>query len=401
MLRTVSFIQAVIFTCFIIIVLNVSAQAESLILKNGGRLEGTILNPAGKNPPEVYQFKTHSGIRLDISSDQVDYTVYAGGAYEQYDKKVRSMADSVDGHLAMALWCKNNKLSSLEDRHYRRVLELEPENETARKALGYQKRNGVWTTKDEVMQAEGMVKYNGKWMLPQEKELIEKRNAGKQSSNQWRKKVNQWQSELYGKKHAQAESGLRSIQDPNAVDALAQALSTDKRDKARLMYISILGDLGTPEAMRVLGQCAMNDPVEEIRLSCLDELKKHHAQAAVDYFCIELKSKANVRVNRAAELIGEIGDMNAVPPLIAALTTKHKYIIAAGPGMSASQGTDGAAGMTMGGGPKTVYKIHQNEPVLTALNKITGQNLGFDKSAWTVWFSKNKQGGTESNLRRQ
>ncbi len=396
------FIYAIIVLLFTgYIANNQICQADTLVLNNGGRLEGTILNPAGTQAPETYQFKTTSGIKLEISANQVNYVVSPGGANELYDKKVQLMADSVEGHLAMATWCQLNKLPSLEDRHYRRVLELDTNNAVARKALGYIQRDGVWTTRDEMMTDQGMVKYEGRWIYSQEKDLIEKRKENKQSSNVWKKQINQWQSELFGRKTAQAEAGLRSIKDPNAVPALATVLFSDKRDSARLLYISILGALGTPDAMRVLGQCAMNDPVEEVRLSCLDELKKHQATAAVDYFATELKSKINPRVNRAGELIGEIGDLNAVPQLIPYLTTKHKYKISGGPGMSASQGNDGAAGMVMGGGDKIVEKLHQNQSVLDALRKITKQDFGFDKSAWTVWYSKNKQGGTETNLRRQ
>lgn len=374
---------------------------ETLVLKQGGRVEGTILNPAGAQEPETYRIRTRTGIEMEISSDQVEYVVHPGGAYEQYDKKVKLMADSVEGNLTMANWCKSNNLSSLADRHYRRILELEPDNKEARRELGYIWHEGAWTTPDEAYTAMGMVKYKGRWIYPQEKEILENRKSNQQAQNQWRKQVIQWRDDLFGKKHEQALAGLMGITDPDAVPALGQVLSSDRRAEARLIYIKALGKLGTPDAMKVLGQSAMNDPLEEVRLSCLDQLKQHQAQAAVDYFSVELKSKNNARVNRAGELIGEIGDMNAVPALIAALVTQHKYTIAGGPGMSASQGTDGVSGLTMGGGPKTILKTQPNLSVLNALQKITNQNFGYDKAAWTRWYSRNKQGGVESNLRRK
>lgn len=374
---------------------------ETLVLKHGGRIEGTILNPAGAQAPETYQIRTRTGIEMEISSEQVDYVVYPGGAYEQYDKKVKQMADSVEGNMTMAKWCKANSLSSLANRHYRRILELDPDNKEAREALGYKWHEGAWATRDEAFTAMGMIKYKGKWVYPQEKEIQENRKLNQQTQILWKKQVIQWQSELLGKKHDQAYSGLMSIKDPDAVPALAQVLSNDRRAEARLIYIKALGQLGTPEAMKVLGQCAMNDPLEEVRLSCLDQLKEHQAQAAVDYFSIELKSKNNGRVNRAGELIGEIGDMNAVPALIDALTTQHKYIVGGGPNMSASQGTDGVSGLTMGSNARTILKTQANPEVLNALQKITNQNFGYNKAAWTNWYSRNKQGGVESNLRRK
>ena len=377
-----------------------TGRGETVVLKNGGRVEGSILNPAGSKEVESYLIRTRTGIELEISADQVDYVVYPGDKYEQYDKKVKLMADSVEGNLTMANWCKANQLPSLANRHYRRILELEPDNKEARKELGYVWHEGAWTTPDDAYAAMGMVKYKGRWIYPQEKEILENRKSNQQAQNQWKKQVIQWQSELFGKKHEQAFSGLMGIKDPDAVPALGQVLGSDRRAEARLIYIKALGNLGTPDAMKVLGQSAMNDPLEEVRLSCLDQLKQHQAQAAVDYFSIELKSKNNARVNRAGELIGEIGDLNAVPALIGALITQHKYTIAGGPGMSASQGNDGVSGLTMGGGPKTILKTQPNPAVLNALQKITNQNFGYDKAAWTKWYSRNKQGGVESNLRR-
>ena len=207
-------------------------SGETLVLKNGGRVEGTILNPAGTQEPETYQIRARTGIELEISSDQVEYVVHPGGAYEQYDKKVKLMADSVEGNITMANWCKTNNLSSLADRHYRRILELDPDNKEARRELGYIWHEGAWTTPDAAQTAMGMVKYKGRWITPQERNILESRKSNQQAQNQWRKQIIQWRDELFGKKHEQALLGLMGITDPDAVPALGQVLSSDRRAEA-------------------------------------------------------------------------------------------------------------------------------------------------------------------------
>lgn len=377
-----------------------SAFADVIALQSGGRIEGTVLNSAGSKP-ENYRIKTVQGIVLDLPSSEVEY-ISSGPQSEEYEQKSKNMPDTVVNHLEMAQWCEDNNMKSLADRHYRRVVELDIDNTVARRKLGYIKRNGAWTTKQQAMEDQGRVEYKGEWITPQEKELKEKSKKSFVNNAQWTKKINQWRNNLGGRKNQEAIDGLRSIQDPAAIPALAAVLKTDiKNDWARLLYIEILGSLGTPSAMEVLGQTAMNDPVEEVRLSCVDELKKHQAQAAVDYFVKELSSKDNNRVNRAGELIAEFGNMNSVPSLIQALSTKHKYVKKAGPGMSVANGNDGTSGMAMGGKDQIFNVMRPNPKVLDALVRITGQNFQYDKNAWHEWYSKTSQKASNVDLRRQ
>lgn len=399
--KTVISITTIIFICLTVwLDLSSALRADVVVLRSGGRIEGQTLNPAGKTP-DIYKIKTVQGIDLELPSTEVDYISYPGAPSEAYDQLVQKMPDTVEAHLKMVKWCTDNKINSLASRHYRRIIELDPDNSQARKALGYVKRNGAWTTKQETMESQGLVNHNGKWITPQEKELELRNKKAYVDNAQWTKKVVQWQNNLNGRKNQEAVDGFRSIRDPAAIPALAQVLQTDKRDEARLLYIQILSDLGTPAAMEVLGRTAMNDPIEEVRLTCVDELKKYQAQAAVDYFVKELTSKDNNRVNRAGELIAELGDMNSVPALIQALRTKHKFIKKAGPGMSVSNGNDGSSGMSMGGKDQIFYSVLPNAKVLEALSRITGQNFGYDQRAWHSWYGKTSQKTSNVDLRRQ
>ena len=59
--------------------------------------------------------------------------------------------------------------------HLERIIELQPDHEQARSVLGYQRKDGKWITRDELMVKRGYVKGPRGWELPQEVKLREER----------------------------------------------------------------------------------------------------------------------------------------------------------------------------------------------------------------------------------
>ena len=95
-------------------------------------------------------------------------------------------------------------------------------------------------------------------------------------------------------------------------------------------------------------------------------------------------------VNRAAEALGQIGNRDAVGPLINAVVTKHKTKVAGG---NSNQHAytftpSGGGGMSFGSAPpKVITQEVENPAVLAALAKISGANFGFDQAAWHNWLA--------------
>ena len=48
----------------------------------------------------------------------------------------------------------------------------------------------------------------------------------------------------------------------------------------------------------------------------------------------------------------------------------------------------------------TVEKIHDNAEVVEALNKLTGENFGYDAAAWKYWLSRQKSVGASITTAR-
>ena len=107
----------------------------------------------------------------------------------------------------------------------------------------------------------------------------------------------------------------------------SQGLTEDDVPQFRMLYIEVLANLATSKALKALAVCSIEDPVEEVRLTCLDYLEKKKSPAAVKYYEGKLRSKDNRVVNRAGNGLGRLEAESAIQPLINALVTKHKYKI--------------------------------------------------------------------------
>ncbi len=167
----------------------------------------------------------------------------------------------------------------------------------------------------------------------------------------------------------------------------------DETDRAmKLLYIEAFGRVPSFGANQALCHFAIVDPDKDVRERALTLLLQDHYDHAVSVRLIApaLAAKSNEYVRRAAFALGELGSPAAILPLIGALETKHKMAIQGNePGrMSMSFGPNGT-GMKTGGGPQSRTVVVENEESLTALKRITEQNLGFDESSWKKWYLEN------------
>jgi hypothetical protein len=174
-----------------------------------------------------------------------------------------------------------------------------------------------------------------------------------------------------------------------------------------MMWIDALSHVGAPVAMDALVSASLSDPDEEVRIACMERLHTADYKPAVRRYVQALKSKENPMINLAGTGLGYMKDASAVPALIDALVTRHKYTIQPGgqPGqMSTSFGgqTGGGAGGGGGGGgpggfsfgtpqPVVVDQRQQNPEVLRTLVALAGVNFDFDVSSWKYWYANQKK----------
>ena len=186
-----------------------------------------------------------------------------------------------------------------------------------------------------------------------------------------------------------------AVKDPYAVPALLQGLENEQTRQVRVMYIEVLANIGTPDALNALAECSMADRDEEIWLTCLDYLEGKKTPALTAFYVAKLRSKDNRLVNRAAVALKLLKDPTSVGPLIAALVTVHKFRIKGkGSGsMSPSFGSDGSMGLSAGGGgDKIISQPMKNRDVLAALVLLAdGPNLSYNQTAWKAWHASTRR----------
>lgn len=123
------------------------ALADTVTKKDGTKIEGKITeqNDAGVTiETPLGQIKIP---KSDVKSVEVGKT-----AAEQFTDKWSEVdrADA-DALLDLARWCEENKLSREAKKVYREIVEkVDPEHESARRALGFVKVGDEWKTKAEV-----------------------------------------------------------------------------------------------------------------------------------------------------------------------------------------------------------------------------------------------------------
>ncbi len=380
------------------------AAAAVFLLGGGGRVEGELVNPK-QVPRQTYVIRTPGGGQITLRRSQVKQILRFPPGTLEYELIRPSYDDTVEAQWALAEWCRERRLLKQRKTHLQRVIQLDPDHARARAVMGFRRKDGRWIASDALMQQRGLVHTLHGWQLPQEvaMEQADKQTAEAQAG--WTRKVNMWRKWLGGKRDGEARGNLLAIADPFAAKVLIAALKDDDRPHERALYIEALAQIGTPEAVKALTLCSLQDPVSEVRLTCLDYLQKAQDPGVVTYFVRELRSKDNIMVNRAAIALRHLKNPAAVGPLIDALVTTHKYKIIQGgsPGsISPTFGRGpggGGGGLSMGGKPKIIERHIPNQAVLDALVTLTGMNFRFNEPAWKSWYvAQNRVDGF--NLRR-
>jgi hypothetical protein len=103
-----------------------------------------------------------------------------------------------------------------------------------------------------------------------------------------------------------------------------------------------------------------------------------------------LKNRDNEIINRAGAALGQIGDPDAMGPLVDALITKHRFKVEDGnPDQHAYTFSPQGGGFSFGGGgPKFRNETVRNPEVLAALVHLSGgTSFDYDQEQWRRWLA--------------
>jgi hypothetical protein len=377
----------------VLLVPCVPARADIFQLTDGGEITGKLVE---RGPDDEYIIQSDLGANVTLRKDQVKDIVHQSEHQTEYDARSRSLPDTVPAHRALADWCEQKQLKSLAEHHLRRIVELDPNDEQARTSLGYQLHQGKWLTRDAIMAERGMRFYDGQYRTAQEIALLEREKVHKSSEIEWLRQLKLWRGWLESRRPGRAEEAqaeISAITDPQAATSLVRMLDAERDEDLRFMWMEILSQVHHPASMRKLIDLSIDEPDRETRLQCVEYLLGTNDEIDIQPYVKALLSKDNEIVNIAAEALGQIGNRDAISPLIGALVTRHKFAVVPQGELSATFSRDGSggAGLSAGNKPQFIQQDLENVEVRRALIALSGdQDFGFNERAWSRWYENER-----------
>jgi len=371
--------------------------ADELLLESGGKLAGTVEEIAA-DAGKQYRVTTASGAVLTFDARQVAKHVRQSAEDQAYLARATAAPDTVEGQLALATWCREHKLSDEASQHAQRVVELDPSNADARRMLNFKNIDGEWQTREQIMQARGLIWSEGKYRSRQEIALREQAAKIKQLEVHWNSEIKKWKRWLGDRRPervGEAVANFNSVTHPLAGPPIVEMLADERNPATRRLLAKAAARINHQSTVNALADLVVKDPDPELRYLCLESLVDSQRPGLTPLFVKGLRAKQNIVVNRSAEALAELGDPSAISPLIDALVTKHKQVISAGNsggGDTYSLNTANGVSSFGGGGPQIRTGTLQNPDVLTALVKLSGgENYSYDQALWRRWFATQAQ----------
>jgi len=389
--------------CSLLSLARTESKADDFVLTTGASVRGQWLNRDDASSPFYLVASEHGG-RVRLERSRVIKVIRQSEAQAKYDRLAPAIADTVEDQWKLAKWCRDNDLPEQGEQHLLCVVELDPQHELARRALGYSEIGGQWVKQQEYLERNGYVRYKGNWRLPQEVELAEQRQTLERAKKDWYVKLSRWRSQLNKEKRHAALDNIRQVRDPLAIEAIGRLLQVERDRRMRLIYVEVLGQIAGHQATAVLVELALSDRDEEVYYACVDQLASRQTPPLVRQLVLTLKSRQNDRVNRAAIALGSLGDQSAIPPLIDALVTRHDIALPGSDMISTTFAKGGPAnqsGDSYTSGPNAPQVITQtatNQEVLKTLVKLSGVSFSFDQKAWRNWYTLQQRRGQPTSV---
>lgn len=422
------------------------ARADRIRLRGGGEIAGLVVPDAAR--PEKVLVQTATAAKpIVFAKDQVVSVIDAPGPLDDYLAARGKIEPTAQAQYDFGLWCEESKLPGPAQIHYQKAIEIDPRFGPAHKKLGHVLLGSRWLTYDEQRQAQGLVKFKGKWISQVEKAKLDAQAALSAEQASWASRLKLLRRRLYDEDsnvRQQAEAQISAIREPAAVPGLIRAFSGDD-DAVRIRLAQLLAAIPGPEATGGLIMLIVNEADADVRLPMLDELNRRHDPDTTRRLIAVLREKNPEVVGRAAWALASTKTTSAVPRLVDALIQSEKrtvlipvsspsgggisgsfgfsqnlsggpqYPVNSAPGFSTIASQPVLTGVAVGPGvaaygassvpygtglnptpnlgsdpyrtlPSKITVYYQNLEVLKALVGLTGVNHGFDQVAWRRWM---------------
>jgi hypothetical protein len=322
-----------------------STRADRITLRGGGEIKGVVIADPAQPKSIVVQTAT-SAKPLTFAKDQVLKVTRESGPLDDYLARKDKVGPTAQEQYDFGLWCEEQKLTGPADGQFRKAVAIDPQFGPGHKKLGHVLQGTRWLTYDEQREAQGLVKYKGKWVAKAEKEKLDAKAALSAEQASWASRIKVLRRKLYEDDPAirrDAEAQIAAIRDPAAIPGLMQAFAIDG-DAVRIRLAQLLSVIQGPEATEALVRLLLCEPDPDVRRSMLEELVRKHDPDWTTRMIAALKFNDPDIVGRAAWALAATKTTTAVPRLVEALFQIEKQDTLMVPGGGSGGGGGGLAG---------------------------------------------------------
>ncbi|MEC9093059.1 MAG: hypothetical protein VX438_10165 [Planctomycetota bacterium] len=405
--------------CLALMGIGFVVRADEIKLRRGGVIHGTVQKTPDSNNG-FYQILLDGGGLLKLAAKEVDSVVAPQASQADYQAEAAAHdLETVQGHLDLAEWCLEKKLRIQRSKHLRKVIQLEPNHESARRLLGYTRhlRTGKWVLRDEYYQSIGYVGSGTTMRLPAGLLVESEQKKHREALNQWKTQVPRLITFLKNpRKSEQARADLQAIDDLKAIEVLVdtyqklgqRSVSTAFDRDLRSLVMNVIAKFDILSAKSFLLNVGLFERDDVLQDEALQILKAKHAVWATEYLVARLnrippvlKSLVNDAtaiehrdfISRAAIVLGQLETdaSEAILPLIN-LVYINRVLVPLAPAKRGGLGgatfsKNGGVGMNQGSEKPVPRPVRiEIEAARIALVQLTEQRLGYNKTAWLDWY---------------
>ncbi|MHC4713773.1 MAG: hypothetical protein ACYTAN_10970 [Planctomycetota bacterium] len=163
-----------VFTPILFLLLAVSTlSADEVVLKGGGVIKGSVVSEG----TSFLVLKTAYGT-VTLETGDVSEVRYSTADEKKLLADLAALEPTdIDSRLKLARRAAAGGLGDAAKRIYAEILAVEPDENTARKALGYVKYGDEWIIPNEDGERKGLVPYEGRWVSAEERNSLQAADA--------------------------------------------------------------------------------------------------------------------------------------------------------------------------------------------------------------------------------
>lgn len=393
-----------------------TAHADVFYLKSGGTVTGDLIETVGEN----YRIRASVG-EIVLATSAVERIESTPSLFKEYDERAAATPDTAADQAALGAWCDERGLKQQARRHLQRAIELDPEQEVARRLLGYVRVNDVWIDGRPTTEPAGRERRKaseGRDEAEKEKDARDPARLLAELQGQWTRRIRAIQlTYLKVPNLKQIEEGRKrilAIRDSAAILPLARVLGQGD-SISRALLVEALAQFPEDESTLNLAALGLMEPTPEIRRTVFAELARRDDPRVPAQYRKALREDRDSVVANAAEGLATLRVREAIPGLIEALRANRRKAVEVPVQSVYGSMSDAFARPTQVnfGGTNIIYIqpiIGVTSPasrvenvwqmrevtvfrtqVLEALKSLSGANFGFDQDDWQAWYEEHKE----------